>query len=387
VQGAAAAVAAPAALSLIAVTFPEGPARTRALGVYAAMTGMGGAVGVIAGGLLTTYASWRWVFFVNVPLGMVLATVAPLVIPESGRHPRRWDIQGALLGTSGFALLVYGLTRAATGPDGISHLTDAATLWSLAGALVALVGFVVVEALSPQPLLPLWIFRDRDRAGVYLMLVCLASVFFAMFFFLTLFMQTVWGYSALRGGLAYLPFVAMFIVTAGICSKAVARIGARVPITAGAVVAPGALYWLSRVHETSPYLTGVCAPLVLFAVAAGCIFVPLTMVVVAGISDEHAGVASSMFNAGQQVGGALGLAVIGSVAWTATNSHARALAHLVGSHAPALHPGLALYRAALGHGVMTALELGAVAAVTALVVAAVTIRVRREHLPAGPVVA
>src|SRR5215471_13157702 len=220
-QGSAAAVAAPAALSLIAVTFAEGRPRTRALGVYAAMTGMGGGIGVIAGGLLTTYASWRWVFFVNVPVGLALAVGARFAIPESQRYPRRWDLPGAVTGTAGFALLIYGLTRAATGPDGISHWADPATIIALAGAAGALAGFVAIEARSAQPLLPLWIFADRNRAGVYVILLCLASVFFAMFFFLTLFTQVVWGYSALRGGLAYLPFIGGFIVIAGICTQLV----------------------------------------------------------------------------------------------------------------------------------------------------------------------
>jgi MFS family permease len=263
-------------------------ARNRALGVYAAMTGMGGAVGLIAGGLLTTYASWRWVFFVNVPAAIVLAFGARFVIPESPRHPRRWDLPGAICGTAGFALLVYGLTRGATGPDGISHWGDLATILALAGAAAALVAFVLAEARAPQPLLPLWIFTNRNRAGVYLILLCLASVFFAMFFFLTLFMQTVWGFSPLKGGLAYLPFVLCFIVIAGICSRLVARAGPRIPMTIGAILAPFGIFWLSRVHEHSSYLTGVCLPLLLFAAAAGMIFVPLTMTVVAGISGQPA---------------------------------------------------------------------------------------------------
>src|SRR5229473_3242804 len=175
-QGVGAALAAPAGLSLIAVTFPEG-------------------------GLLTTYASWRWVFFVNVPIGLLLAFGARFAIPESRRYPRRWDLPGAITGTAGFALLIYGLTRGATGPDGISHWADTATIVALAGAAAAIIAFVVIEARSRQPLLPLWIFADRNRAGVYLILLCLASTFFGMFFFLTLFTQVVWGYSALRGGL------------------------------------------------------------------------------------------------------------------------------------------------------------------------------------------
>ncbi len=382
-QGAAAAVAAPAALSLITVTFPEGRLRTRALGVYAAMTGMGGGVGVVAGGLLTTYASWRWVFFVNVPLGLALALGARYVIPESQRHPRRWDLPGAVAGTAGFALLIYGLTRGATGPDGISHWGDTATVAALAGAAVALAAFVFIEARTAQPLLPLWMFADRNRAGVYLILVCLAAVFFGMFFFLTLFTQVVWGYSALRGGLAYLPFIGGFIVVAGICTKLVPGLGARVPMTIGAFLAPAGMFWLSRVHEHSSYLTGVCLPLLVFAATAGLIFVPLTMALVAGISDEHAGIASSMFNAGQQVGGAVGLAVIGSVAWTIVNNHVRhSLAGASAGHAAL--SGSPVYDHALTAGVTAALTIGAAATVLALIVTLVAIRVRREDLPDSP---
>jgi EmrB/QacA subfamily drug resistance transporter len=385
-QGVGAAAAAPAALSLITVTFPEGKQRTRALGVYAAMTGMGGGVGVVAGGLLTTYASWRWVFFVNVPLGLALAAGARYVLPESQRYPRRWDVPAAITGTAGFALLIYGLTRGATGPDGISHWGNAGTIAALAGAVAALAAFVAIEARSPQPLLPLWIFGDRNRAGVYLILLCLATVFFGMFFFLTLFTQGVWGYTALRAGLAYLPFIGGFIAIAGVCTRLVSRVGARVPMTVGATLAPISMFWLSRVHEHSHYLTGVCLPLLVFAVTAGLIFVPLTMTLVAGISDEHAGIASSMFNAGQQVGGAVGLAVIGSVAWTVVNDHVRnTVGRISARHAVstwrAAQQSSRIYHYALTAGVETALTIGAAVTVLALLVTLVAIRVRREDLP------
>jgi MFS family permease len=278
-QGIGAAIAAPAALSLISVTFPEGKPRNRALGVYAAMTGMGGGVGLLAGGLLTTYASWRWVFFVNVPIGLLIAFCAHLVIPEGERHRRHWDLPGAVLGTAGLAALIYGLTRGATGPDGISHWGDLTTVVALTVAVLALVAFAVAEARSPQPLLPLWILKDRNRAGVYLILLGLTSAIFGFLFFLTLFLQTVRGYSALKGGLAYLPFVLSFIVFAGVCSKVVARFGARLPMTIGATLATVAMFWLSRIHETSSYWTGVMAPLIVFAAGAGFVFVPLAMTV------------------------------------------------------------------------------------------------------------
>jgi MFS family permease len=326
------------------------------------------------------------VFFVNVPLGLALAVGARYVLPESQRYPRRWDLPGALAGTAGFGLLIYGLTRGATGPDGISHWGDAATIAALAGAAAALAAFVAIEARSPQPLLPLWIFADRNRAGVYLILLCLATVFFGMFFFLTLFNQVVWGYSALRGGLAYLPFIAGFIAIAGVCTRLVSRVGARVPMTIGAALAPVSMFWLSRLNGHSHYLTGVCLPLLLFAVTAGLIFVPLTMTLVAGISDEHAGIASSMFNAGQQAGGAVGLAVIGSVAWTVVNNHVRnAVGRISAGHTVsalrAAQQGSRIYHHALTAGVQTALTIGTAATVLALLVTLAAIRVRREDLP------
>jgi EmrB/QacA subfamily drug resistance transporter len=390
-QGIGAAMAAPAALSLIAVTFPEGKHRTRALSVYAAMTGMGGAIGLIAGGLLTTYATWRWVFFVNVLIGLPLLLATHFAIPETRRHPRRFDLPGTITGSLGFALLVYGLTHGATGPDGVSHWGDAVTVTTLAGAVTSLVAFFAIEARTAEPLLPLRILRDRNRIGVYAMLLFLAAAFFGMFFFVTLFLQTVWGYSPIRAGSAYLPFIGTFIVVSGVCSQIVPRIGVRIPMTIGAPAAAGAMFWLSRVGVHSHYVTGVMLPFIVFALAAGLIFVPLTVTLVAGISDEDQGVASSMFNAGQQVGGAVGLATIGTVAWTVFNHRVRtSLAHLT---APVVHaathaasPGSPIYDHALSSGVTHGLTLGAIGAALAFVVALATIRVRREELPSAMVV-
>jgi len=382
-QGVGAAMAAPAALSLITVTFPEGRLRARALGVYAAMTGAGGSIGLIIGGLLTTYASWRWVFFVNVPIGLALAFATPFAIPETRRHPRPLDLPGAIAGTAAFTLLVYGLTRAATGPDGISHWSDSATISCLAGAMIALVAFIVIESRTEYPLMPLRIFANRNRAGAYLMIVCVATALFGTFFFLTLFMQTVWGWSALKAGAAYLPLSMGIIVVAGICSVLVNRIGARTLLTVGALVGAGGLFWLSRIGEHSTYLSSMFGPMLVVAAGAGMIFVPITMTVVAGVSEEDTGVASSMFNAGQQIGGAVGLATIGSVVWTTVNNNITH--HLAAAHT-APTPGSPIYNHALSHGASIGLGIGAGAAMLALVIAIVTIRVRRQDLPAGPVI-
>src|SRR5262247_1844011 len=192
-QGAGAAVIAPASLALVGTTFPEGPPRNRAMGVYAAMSVAGGAVGLIAGGLLTTYASWRWVLFVNVPIGLVAALAAPRVLPESPAQRGRFDLPGAITGTGGIAALVYGLSNAATTPDGASHWGDAKVVASLAAAAVLLAAFAVIETRSSHPLLPVHLLADRNRTGANLVMLCIGTAVFGMFFFLTVFLQSAWG--------------------------------------------------------------------------------------------------------------------------------------------------------------------------------------------------
>ena len=227
IQGMGGAMVAPTALALITTTFAEGPARNRAMGVYAAMSGGGAAVGLVAGGLLTTYLSWRWVFFVNVPIGIVVAAAAPFVLAESARRRGRFDLPGAIAGTGGVALLVYGLSNASTDQAGVSHWTDTKVVTSLAAAAVLLVTFVVIELRSRHALLPLRILANRSRSGAYLMMLLLATAMFGIFFFLTIFVQTVLGYSALKSGFAFLPFAGTIVVVSGIVSQLVARTGAR----------------------------------------------------------------------------------------------------------------------------------------------------------------
>ena len=233
VQGAGAATIAAAALALIATTFPEGPPRNRAMGLYAAMSVAGGAVGLIAGGLLTSYASWRWVLFVNVPIGLAAALLAPRVLPESARQRDRFDLPGAVTAAGGLAALVYGLSSAATSPDGVSHWGDAKVVASLAASVVLLAVFAVIETRSEHPMLPTRLLRDRDRTGANLIMLCVGAATFGMFFFLTLFMQSVWGYSALKTGLAYLPLTAGIMVSSGAAAQLIPRVGARPLLTAG----------------------------------------------------------------------------------------------------------------------------------------------------------
>jgi MFS family permease len=253
VQGVGAAMAAPTALSLIAVTFPEGRPRNRAVAVYSAMAIVGIVAGLVAGGLLVTYLSWRWVLFVNVPIGLAVAALAARVLPETGRRAGRFDLPGALTATAEVAVLVYGLSNAATTPDGASHWGDAKVVASLAAAAVLLVAFAVIEARSRHPLLPFRVLRSRDRSGAYLISLCVGTALVGMFFFLTLFVQDVWGYSALKTAAAYLPFVPAVLVMTAAAQQAVSRVGARPLLIAGSAIAAGAMVWTSRITEHSTF--------------------------------------------------------------------------------------------------------------------------------------
>ena len=277
-QGVGGAIIAPTALSLITTTFPEGPPRNRAMGVYAAMSIGGAAVGLIAGGLLTTYLSWRWVLFVNVPIGVVVAILAPRAFAESQRRPGRFDFPGAITSTLGLAALVYGLTSAATTANGVSHWGDTKVIASLTAAVVLLASFIVIEARSPHALMPLRIFRNRNRSGANLIMLCIGTAMFGMFFFLTIFVQTVWGYSALKSGIAFLPMVAVIMVMAGVSAQLVPRIGARPLLIAGSAIGAGGMFWLSRISEHSTYAGGLLGPMIVTAAGLGMLFMPVTLI-------------------------------------------------------------------------------------------------------------
>src|SRR5215813_10644611 len=388
-QGVGGAIVAPAALSLVATTFPEGRPRNRAMGVYAAMSIAGAAVGLIAGGLLTTYLSWRWVFFVNVPIGIAVALAAPRALGDSEPHPGRFDLPGAITSTLGLAALVYGLSNAATSPNGVAHWHDAKVVASLAAAVVLLVSFVIIEARSRHALMPLRIFRNRSRSGAYLIMLCVGTAMFGMFFFLTLFVQTVWGYSALKTGVAYLPMVGMIMLMAGVSAQLVPRIGARPLLLAGSLIGAGGMFWLSQIDEHSTYVGGLLGPMMVTAAGLGMLFMPLTLVALSKVDDRDAGLASSLLNTGQQVGGSIGLALLGTVAWTVVansiHSQVSALAaaaakagkpvQAAGGHLPR-----AIYDHALSVGFSRGFLVSAGISVLAFVVALVAIRVTREDL-------
>ena len=389
-QGVGGAFAAPTALSLIAVTFPEGPPRNRAMGVYAAMSVAGGAVGLIAGGLLVQFASWRWVFFVNVPIGLVVAFLAARVLPESERRRGQFDLPGAITGSLGLALLVYGLSEAATSQNGVSHWGDTKVIVSLVAAVVLLVAFGFIEVRSRSALVPIRVLRNRDRTGAYLISLCIGTALFGMFFFLTLFVQTVWGYDALRTGISYLPMVATIMVASAVASQLVNRIGARPLMISGAVLGTGGMIWLSRITEHSTYAGGLLGPMMLTAFGMGLLFVPISLVALTKVAENDTGVASSLLNVGQQVGGALGLAVLGTVAWSAvsTSLHSQAAAAAAAAKNTAVHlsPAQAAAAAkaasnhALAHGFSQGYIVSAGIMLIALVIAVAVIRVKRQDL-------
>ncbi len=389
VQGVGGAVVAPAALSLVTVTFPEGPPRNRAMGVYAAMSIGGAAVGLLAGGLLTTYLSWRWVLFVNVPIGLVVAALAPRVLAESERLRGRFDLPGAITGALGLASLVYGLSEAATTPNGVSHWGDTRVIAALSAAAVLLTTFVIIEARSSHALMPLRIFRNRDRSAANLIMLCVGTAMFGMFFFLTLFVQNVWQYSALRTGVAYLPMVGVIILMAGVSTQLVPRIGARPLLIAGTAIGAGGMFWLSRLSEHSTYVGGLLGPMLVTAAGLGMLFMPITLIALSRVPEHDAGLAASLPNVGQQVGGAIGLAVLGTVAWTAVaNSIHSQVAAAAAAAAKAGHPAQAvtgklpasIYQHALAVGFGHGFLVSAGIAVLALVITLVGIRVTREDL-------
>ena len=389
-QGVGGAFAAPTALSLIAVTFPEGPPRNRAMGVYAAMSVAGGAVGLIAGGLLVQFASWRWVFFVNVPIGLVVAFLAARVLPESERRRGQFDLPGAITGSLGLALLVYGLSEAATSQNGVSHWGDTKVIVSLVAAVVLLVAFGFIEVRSRSALVPIRVLRNRDRTGAYLISLCIGTALFGMFFFLTLFVQTVWGYDALRTGISYLPMVATIMVASAVASQLVNRIGARPLMISGAVLGTGGMIWLSRITEHSTYAGGLLGPMMLTAFGMGLLFVPISLVALTKVAENDTGVASSLLNVGQQVGGALGLAVLGTVAWSAVSNslHSQAAAAAAAAKNTAVHlsPAQAAAAAkaasnhALAHGFSQGYIVSAGIMLIALLIAVAVIRVKRQDL-------
>jgi len=369
-QGVGAAIASPTALSLIAVTFPEGEARNRATGVYATMSVAGAAVGLLLGGIFTDLVSWRLIFFVNVPAGALVLFLAPRALKESEATGGRLDVPGAVSVTAGMLLLVYGLSTASNHPWG-----SLGTVIPLVAAAVSLVVFGVIESRSAAPLVPLGIFATRNRSGAYAIMFCVSTASFAFYYFLTQFVQNILGYSPLKAGVAFLPIAVGIGAAAVIVSKLVGRIGIWIPLLLGPAGVAIGLAWLSRLTPASTYLD-ILGPMLVASVGMGITFVPVTITAVSGVRREEAGLTSALLNTSQQVGGALGLAVLATVAIDATKTKATALAAANHGHLTRSSTQLATT-----HGYTTAFLVGSGVVLVGLLVSATVVRVNRRAVP------
>lgn len=305
VQGIGAALAAPSALALVLSTFPEGPGRTRALSIFSSVSAFGASIGLLAGGLLTAWVSWRWVMFVNVPIGIAVALLAPFVILESERHAGRFDLLGALTATVGTVSLVYGFIRAAT-----FGWTDGQTLVAFAAAIVILTGFVFIELRASQPIMPLRLFADRNRASGYVNMMLLPAAMFGMFFFLSQFVQDVLGFSPIAAGLAFLPLTVIIFATSQMVPRLLPQFGPKPLLVTGGVLITLGMLWLTQITASTSYIPGLLVPMLLFGAGAGLNFAPLTVVVLSGLQDGDSGAASGLMQTMQQVGGSLGIAIL-----------------------------------------------------------------------------
>jgi EmrB/QacA subfamily drug resistance transporter len=323
-QGLGAALVSPAALSIVTTTFAEGAERTKALGVWAAIAVGGGAVGLVLGGLLVETLSWPWIFFVNVPVGIVALFLSLRYVPESkDEHAHRsFDVAGAVTVTGGLISLVYGIVRSAESGWGSTEVVGFLTL-----AAVLLVAFLVIEHRSAEPLVRLSIFSVKTVRAANVAMFVVAAGLFAMFFFNTLYVQRVLGYSPLEAGFAFVPFTAGVIVGATVSQKLVPALGAReVPLIGVALGAVGLLTFL-RLTPDSSYVTDLLPGILLASVGMGLVFVPITLIATSGLPVDDAGLASGLFNTSQQIGGAVGLAVLSTLATTRTTNELDSLGH------------------------------------------------------------
>ena len=371
-QGVFAALLAPAALSLISVTFTETHERAKAFGVYGAISGGGAAIGLIVGGLLTEYASWRWCLLVNVPIAALAAFGAVTYVKESKAHgDTRYDLPGAFLVTAGLVSLVYGFTEAAKENVGWGSGT---TIGFLVLSAVLLAGFVIVEMRSANPLLPLRVVLDRNRGGSYLAALLVGAGLFSMFLFLTYYFQVNLGYSPLKSGFAFLPFSLGIILSAGLVSQILPRTGPKPLMMLGSIMATVGLLTFTLIDDDSSWLVHVLPGELLMSVGMGLLFVPLSSLALVGVGEHDAGVASAMLNTSQQVGGSLGTALLSTFyASTVTSylaDHVKSAADL-----PAQTP------LAFIEGYHVAFYIGAGLLATAAVTIIALINAKKDDLP------
>ena len=316
VQGFGAAIISPAALSIIMTSFEEGAERNKALGIWGAIGGSGAAVGVLAGGVLTKYLGWEWIFFVNVPVGITALVLAPRFVRESrADRPSTPDVAGAITITSGLALLVYAVSQAPTHGWGSGW-----TILRLVVAGLLLLAFVVIESRAKDPLMPFRIFRVRTVAGANVAGLLLGAVVFANFFLLTLFVQQVLHWSALKTGVTFIATAGTAILWAGVAQALVTRVGARAVMAAGFVAMIAGLAWYTQIPVDASYWTDLLPGYLLVGFALPFTFIPVSIAALAGVDQQEAGLASGLINTAQQIGGAIGVAVTSSVLFTHTNT-------------------------------------------------------------------
>jgi EmrB/QacA subfamily drug resistance transporter len=367
VQGFGGAIISPAALSIVMTSFEEGPERNKALGVWGALGGSGAAVGVLAGGILTDYLSWRWIFFVNVPVGIVVLLLTPRIVPESRRDggERHYDALGAVLVSAGLALLVYAISEAPK-----VGWSTARTILLLIAAVALLIGFLVNERRIHDPLMPFHIFRVRTVAGANAVGFLLGAVIFANFFLLTLYVQDVLGFSPIKTGLTFLATAGTAVLAAGAAQALTTKFGPKPIIIIGLALLTGAMIWYSQIPEHGHYASDLLPGYLMVGVGIAFAFVPVSIAALAGVVEREAGLASGLINTSQQIGGAIGTAV----ASTVFASHLKSLAG-------AARPTIADFAHAYGYAFWPLAFFGAAA-----IVAAITL-IRREEMAETPATA
>jgi EmrB/QacA subfamily drug resistance transporter len=368
VQGLGGALLAPAALSLLMTTFAEGRERNLALGIYGAASGSGAAAGVLIGGVLTSYLSWSWIFFINVPVGVAAIALTPLLLRESRAElaNRHFDVAGATAVTAGLMVLVYALTRATS--DGWGSGT---TVSLLAGSAALLLAFIVIELRSRSPLLPLRIFRLRTLSAANASIAIVGAVAFSEFFVLTQYLQDVLHYSAVESGVAFAAFALTVVVASNVAQAIVGRLGVRATLTAGLIASAVSVGLLTRLPVHGSYFWDLFPAFVLGGAGMGFSFVPVTIAGLSGVERADAGVASGLINTSRQIGGAIGIAAVSTIAATSTGSYVRA------------HAGVtATSGVALDHGFQTALYALTGLLVVGAVIAIAFVRSTPQRSPA-----
>jgi EmrB/QacA subfamily drug resistance transporter len=380
-QGLFAALMAPAALSILSVTFTEGKERATAFGVFGAISGGGAAIGLILGGVLTEYASWRWCLGVNVPIALLAAYAATRVVRESRAEGNtKYDIPGAVLVSLGLVSLVYGFTEAAKekNPGKSTEVlgwTDSSTLMFLGLAVVLLIAFVLWERRTAHPLLPLRVALDRNRGGSYLVFLFIGAGLFAMFLFLTFYFQATLGYSPLRSGFAFLPFSIGIIAGAGVISQLLPKYGPKPIMVPGLVAASIGMLLLTQITQDTSYWTHILPALILMSVGMAAVFIPASSTALVGVGSHDAGVASALLNTSQQVGGSLGTALLNTL-------YAGAVTTFLADNMSGSANPKAVASDALVHGYHVAFFWGAMMLIAALVVAVLLINAKKDDIPA-----